>query len=40
MNNSFDEIQSDAVDFEAREAHKADIRQDTKWLMGGIVWRY
>jgi hypothetical protein len=56
MNNSFDEIQSDAVDFEAREAHEAqqeldfdpardtdmihDIRQDTKWLMGGIVWRY
>jgi hypothetical protein len=55
MNNSFDNIQSDAVDFEAREAHEAqqepdfdpardtdlvhDIQQDTKWLMGGIVWR-
>ena len=55
MNNSFDNIQSDSVDFEAREAHEAqqeldfdpardtdmihDIRQDTKWLMGGIVWR-
>lgn len=55
MNNSFDNIQSDSVDFEAREAHEAqqeldfdpvrdtdlvhDVQQDTKWLMGGIVWR-
>jgi len=57
MNNSFDNIQSDSVDFDAREAWEAaqeaeadfdpardtdmihDIQQDTKWLMGGIVWR-
>ena len=55
MNNSFDNIQSDTIDFEAREAHEAqqeqdfdpardtdlvhDVQQDTKWLMGGIVWR-
>jgi|TARA_Y100000310_G_scaffold305831_1_gene346425 hypothetical protein len=60
MNNSFDNIQSDAADFSAREAYEAqqdadqsadfdpardtdlvhDVRQDTQWLLGGVVWRY